>query len=394
MPPLFEAEIVEGIESLAENELRQMREVQIVSRGRGAVQFTYVGNLRRLQSLKLTQAIYAVQPFAVPRPKALLGDQHFRAIMTQVDAVLVAWPRNTFKTIHIAAAGAESGVMQRLLADLARQTGLQPNLEEGDLLLRIRSKSQESRTKSQEPRIKNTELRVKSQESRIQNIDVKVTGKRLDSALSTQHLGLSTEHLALNSWEVLTRLTPRPLATRVWRVCNYEGALNATVARAMSLLTQPKPSDVILNVLCGSGSLLIERGLWGEAAQMMGCDINQLARDCAEQNIQAAAFAKAPQVMDWDARQLPLPDQSVDVLLADLPFGNLLGSHRDNLNLYPAVLREAARVAKPNARFVLITHEIKLIEAVLADLSGLWQVKESLKVTLRGLHPRIYILNR
>ena len=162
----------------------------------------------------------------------------------------------------------------------------------------------------------------------------------------------------------------------------------------MALLTQPKPSDVILNVLCGSGSLLIERGLWGEAAQMMGCDINQLARDCAEQNIQAAAFAKAPQVMDWDARQLPLPDQSVDVLLADLPFGNLLGSHRDNLNLYPAVLREAARVAKPNARFVLITHEIKLIEAVLADLSGLWQVKESLKVTLRGLHPRIYILNR
>ncbi len=380
MPPLFEAEIVEGIEALAENELRQMREVQIVSRGRGAVQFTYVGNLRRLQSLKLTQAIYAVQPFAVPRPKALLGDQHFRAIMTQVDAVLVAWPRNTFKTIHIAAAGAESGVMQRLLADLARQTGLQPNLEEGDLLLRIRSKSQEPRTKSQE--------------LRIQNIDIKVTGKRLDSALSTQHLGLSTEHLALNSWEVLTRLTPRPLATRAWRVCNYEGALNATVARAMALLTQPKPSDVILNVLCGSGSLLIERGLWGEAAQMMGCDINQLARDCAEQNIQAAAFAKAPQVMDWDARQLPLPDQSVDVLLADLPFGNLLGSHRDNLKLYPAVLREAARVAKPNARFVLITHEIKLIEAVLADLSGLWQVKESLKVTLRGLHPRIYILNR
>lgn len=382
MPPLFEAEIVEGIEALAENELRQMREVQIVSRGRGAVQFTYAGNLRRLQALKLTQAIYAVQPFAVPRPKALLGDQHFRAIMTQVDAVLVAWPRNTFKTIHIAAAGAESGVMQRLLADLARQTGLQPNLEEGDLLLRIRSKSQEPR--------------VKSQELRIQSTDVKVTGKRLDSALSTQHSTLNAQRSTLNfpAWEVLTRLTPRPLATRAWRVCNYEGALNATVAQAMALLTQPKPSDVILNLLCGSGSLLIERGLWGEAAQMMGCDINQLARDCAEQNIKAAAFAKALQVMDWDARQLPLPDQSVDVLLADLPFGNLLGSHRDNLNLYPAVLREAARVAKPNARFVLITHEIKLIEAVLTDLSGLWQVKESLKVTLRGLHPRIYILNR
>ena len=35
-----------------------------------------------------------------------------------------------------------------------------------------------------------------------------------------------------DGWETLVRTTPRPLATRYWRVCNYEAALNATVAHA------------------------------------------------------------------------------------------------------------------------------------------------------------------
>ncbi len=189
-------------------------------------------------------------------------------------------------------------------------------------------------------------------------------------------------------------MTPRPLATRQWRVCNYEGALNATVARAMAIWSQPSCADVVLNVLCGSGSLLIERRLWGEAAKLMGCDISLAARDCAAQNLRAAALPQPCSVFDWDARQLPLPDHSVDVILSDLPFGQLVGSHQANATLYPAVLREAARVAKTGGRFVLITHEIRLIETALAELSATWQIVATHKVTLRGLHPRIYVLNK
>lgn len=379
---IFEAECVEGLEDLLADEVRQLHGATIVAHSRGAVQFSFAGNVGNLHTLKLAQAVYALYSFAVPRPKALLGDQHFRRILSQIDSVLHAWPRHTFKTIHIAAAGAESSVMQRLLHSLAQHTHLQPHPDEGDLWLRIRSKSQEPRTKHQD-------LRAKHQAPRIKHLSLNSQPSTLNHSLSTINHPLSTVH----SWEVLVRLTPRPLATRAWRVCNYEGALNATVARAMAIWSQPRRDEVVLNLLCGSGSLLIERGQW-PAAKLMGCDISPAARDCAEQNLRAAALPQPCPVFDWDARQLPLPNHSVDVILSDLPFGQLIGSHQTNATLYPAVLREAARVAKTGGRFVLITHEIRLIEANLAELSAIWQIAATHKVTLRGLHPRIYVLNK
>src|SRR5947208_2669780 len=78
---------------------------------------------------------------------------------------------------------------------------------------------------------------------------------------------------------------------------------------------------------------------------------------------------------------------------ADLPFGHLVGSHEENVALYPAILREAARVARREAPFVLITHEVRLTEALLAA-SPEWATDAMLRVTLGGLHPRIFVLRR
>ncbi|MCW1968320.1 MAG: hypothetical protein KIH69_009420, partial [Anaerolineae bacterium] len=166
---IFEAECVEGLEELLADEVRQLQGANNVAHARGAVQFSFAGNVGHLHTLKLAQAVYALHTFAVPRPKALLGDQHFRRILSQIDSVLHAWPRQTFQTIHLAAAGAESSIMQRLLHSLAQHTHLQPHPDEGDLWIRVRTKSQEPRAKSQEPRTKNQEPRTKNQEPRTKN---------------------------------------------------------------------------------------------------------------------------------------------------------------------------------------------------------------------------------
>ncbi len=52
---------------------------------------------------------------------------------------------------------------------------------------------------------------------------------------------------------------------------------------------------------------------------------------------------------------LPLSARSVDVITADLPFGQLVGSHDDNLTLYPGLLNEAARLLKQGGRMVLVS---------------------------------------
>ena len=95
-----------------------------------------------------------------------------------------------------------------------------------------------------------------------------------------------------------------------------------------------------------------------------------------------------------DGRALPLPDHSVNAITADLPFGHLVGSHAENVRLYPLILQEAARVARPHAFFGIITHEVRLMEQLLAAEDCAWTVEKTLKVELGGLHPRMYVLQK
>jgi ubiquinone/menaquinone biosynthesis C-methylase UbiE len=311
--------------------------------------------LRRLLQLKTVLAVYLAQRFPIPRPRALLGDQHLRALLAQIRAALDLNP-DTYHTFMLGAAGSGSAVMTRLKAETARRTGLQAVEQEGDLLVRLRPAPPPNPPPPAEE------------------------GKD-------------------GGWDALVRLSPKPLATRDWRVCNVDGSLQATVAHAMALLTQPRPGDVYLNLCCGSGTLLIERALAGQAAQLIGCDINRNALICASRNIAAyhkGAGGQAAEIKlhDWDATELSLPDASVDALTADLPFGNLVGSHDDNTSLYPAILREAARVARPGARFVVVTAEIKLMEAALTPTLSQWERERTLRVHLGGLRPMIFVLRR
>lgn len=337
----LEVVVTEGLEPLARAELRGLGpEARLDREGPpGLIGLSYAGDLRAILRLRGVLSAALVRGFPVPRPKALLGDEHFRAVLAQIEQVRRLHPPHAFQSLFLSAAGADSSVMQRLKADLAARTGLALGDEDGDLLLRLRR-------------------------------DRSGAG-----------------------WELLTRLSPRPLATRPWRVCNLEGALNGAVAHAMALLSRPSASDRFLNLGCGSGSLLIERLLAAPAARAIGCDTSPAALDCARANVAAAGLAARCEIHEWDARQLPLRDASVDVISADLPFGHLVGSHAENVALYPALLAEAARVARPGARCVLLSHEVRLMERLLAE-QPVWQPEEIIRIDLGGLHPRIFVLRR
>jgi ubiquinone/menaquinone biosynthesis C-methylase UbiE len=309
-------------------------------RGPDVVRFEYAGDLRALLRLQTALAAFVLRRFPVPRPKALLSNEHLPALLELIALVRGLHPPGAFRTLELGAAGADSPVMTRLKEELARRAGLAVAPERGDLFLRLR--------------------------------------RPPDGG---------------EGWEVLARISPRPLATRAWRVCNMEGALNGTVAHAMALLTRPQARDCVLNIGCGSGTLLVERLNSAPAARAIGCDTSPAALECARANLQAAGQAARAELYAWDARALALPAAAVDALLADLPFGHLVGSHEANLELYPALLAEAARVARPGARFALISHEVRLLEQLLAGAAH-WLPEQTIRVTLGGLHPRIFLLRR
>jgi 23S rRNA G2445 N2-methylase RlmL len=340
-----EIDVAEGLGEIARDEIARLlggkarlRELEQRRAAPAVVRLEYSGDLRTLLRLKTVLAAFVTLRFPVPRPKALLSNEHLPRLLELITHVISLHPTGAFATLELGAAGADSSVMRRIAAELAGRAGLQAADERGDVFVRLRPAR------------------------------------------------------GAEGWEALVRISPRPLTTRAWRVCSREGALNGSVAHAMALLTRPDPRDVFLNLACGSGTLLVERLLAGPAARAIGCDTSDEALACARSNLLAAGHTSA-ELHGWDARALPLPDASVTALAADLPFGHLVGSHAQNVELYPAILREAARVALPGAPFALITHEVRLAEDSLAQLPA-WRVDQVLRVTLGGLHPRIFLLRR
>lgn len=306
-----------------------------------AIYLRYVGDVHELFALRVVVAVSLLEIFAVPRPRALLGHQHYHRLLRSIEYVRRLHPPHAFAGLRISAAGASSSVFSQLKEQLKSDTDLPPDVEEADLLLRIRP-----------------------------------------------------AQYAPSGWEVLIRLTPRPLATRDWRVYHMKGALNATVAAAMVEMTNPQPNDRFLNLMCGSATLLIERLHRCSASLAVGCDLDNEVLCGAQSNLEQGKTAGKALLCQADATQLPFLPASFRALCADVPWGQLTGSHEANRNLYPRLLAEAARLAVPNATFALLTHEIALLESLLPTFTTLWNVQDVVKILQGGLHPRIYLLRR
>lgn len=337
---IYEVEFATGLLSIVRDELMECIDNNghiIASYREDSLQFTFTGDIKQLLNLRTVIAVYRVVQFDIPRPKALLGHEHFHHLLGIIHPLLET---QAYQTLYLSAAGSESSVMMRIKTELSQHLNLGIAEDEGDLLLRMR------RT----PKTR-------------------------------------------QGWDVLVRLTARPLATRDWRVCNYEGALNASVASAMVRLSHPTPQDRFLNIGCGSSTIIIERQQQEQSEFTLGCDISSDSIYCSSLNIKASNVGGV-QLIQADGIQLPLAENSVDKLLADLPFGHLSGSHDENEWLYPAIIAESARIACKGALFIIITHEIRLMETILDNTTNWRLLDEPIKITLSGLHPRIYILER
>lgn len=302
------------------------------------------GAVKRLRSLRTVGAVYRRLEFAVPRPKALLGSEHFRRLAAVVGEV--ARVGGPFSGLRIAAAGADSTVFRRLAEALSESVGLPVDQAGGDLLLRV----------------------------------------------------TPTRATGVSGWEVLVRTTPRPSSTRPWRVCNLPGGVNATVAVVMNKLVGEADGDSYLNLMCGSGTLVIERALSApRALRLTGVDVAPKALACARENEVAVTTGPHDRqaTIEWlesDVSELDLGG-TYSAITADAPWGDAVGAHGDNRRLHRDLLECAARAARPDATFALLTHEVKIAESVIAA-SRDWRVERTLRVSHGGHNPMLALLRR
>ena len=97
----------------------------------------------------------------------------------------------------------------------------------------------------------------------------------------------------------------RPHSARDWRVCDYPGALNATIANVMVNMPGTTVDDRFLNICCGSGTLMVERLHSGAARHVVGLDSNIDTLRCAGANLRESRTLSGSTLMAGDAQKPP-----------------------------------------------------------------------------------------
>eukprot|EP00933_Yihiella_yeosuensis_P036215 TRINITY_DN29955_c0_g1_i1.p1 TRINITY_DN29955_c0_g1~~TRINITY_DN29955_c0_g1_i1.p1 ORF type:complete len:397 (+),score=64.96 TRINITY_DN29955_c0_g1_i1:14-1204(+) len=127
--------------------------------------------------------------------------------------------------------------------------------------------------------------------------------------------------------------------------------LHPNVAWALVTHAAVVPGEVLLDPMCGTGTLLTEAP---KGVYLVGVDKDlQMLKRAAQhlRTVQAPSWS----LLRGDAQNLPLPSGFADVAVCDLPYGRQYGSVEENRTLYPAALRELQRVVKTGGRCVLLT---------------------------------------
>ena len=211
--------------------------------------------------------------------------------------------------------------------------------------------------------------------------------------------------LTMYHLEIICKLTGNELVTNL-RVtheskhrrnitCFGPTTLRATVCYNLLRLANPNPGDIIIDPMCGGGSIPIEAALVYSQSYVIGGDNHPKAIARAKSNIDGSAARCKVDLVHWSVSQLPFKDSYVDIVVTDMPFGRRSGRMTDNRVLYKQFLLELGRFLKlSNGRAVLLTYDRRSFNMALKATGDLFRVTKMLGVNIGGLQAAVYVLKR
>jgi 23S rRNA G2445 N2-methylase RlmL len=180
------------------------------------------------------------------------------------------------------------------------------------------------------------------------------------------------------------RLSDQTMRHRSYKQEHLPASLRPTVAAAMARLAEIRAGQVVLDPMCGAGTILAEmlalaRHTGVRPGSVLGGDLELAALRAAAPNLQRLSEVRLAR---WDARRLPLADGSVDRLVCNPPFGKQLGRPEEIGPLYHELLLEGHRVLRPGGQAVLlVSDQVALRDA--ANTVG-WKSARRLRVRVLG----------
>jgi predicted RNA methylase len=194
-----------------------------------------------------------------------------------------------------------------------------------------------------------------------------------------------TESESTSGW--VAEVGPLYWTKRFGRLERLPWSTNPVVAEVVVRLAKIRPGHRVLDPFCGSGTLLLAARRQATDIEILGSDHNATSVEVARRNLAGVPS----QLSTAAAEEIQQSDRSIDRVVANLPFGKRVGSHQDNLRLYPEALAEIARVLTDDGRSVLLTEDKRLLRDAVAKTRGLKIVRERV-LRFNGATPTAFVL--
>uniref|UniRef100_A0A3B4EC68 Ribosomal RNA large subunit methyltransferase K/L-like methyltransferase domain-containing protein n=1 Tax=Pygocentrus nattereri TaxID=42514 RepID=A0A3B4EC68_PYGNA len=111
-------------------------------------------------------------------------------------------------------------------------------------------------------------------------------------------------------------------------------------------------ASVILDPMCGVGTILLEAAQECPSAVFIGMDSEEAQLQKAAENVEAAG--QVNRMLLVQSSYIPLPTGSVDAVLCDVPFGRRFSCSTDMTSALPRILAEMERVLSDGGYLVLL----------------------------------------
>ncbi|XP_048386817.2 THUMP domain-containing protein 2 isoform X2 [Stegostoma tigrinum] len=138
--------------------------------------------------------------------------------------------------------------------------------------------------------------------------------------------------------------------------------LRSTVAWAMAYLADIKAGSLVLDPMCGLGTILLEAAKEWPTAYYHGVDNTASQLQMASANVCFAKLTNSIDLMRASVTELPLLTESMNVVICDIPFGKKFKISQDMKTIMPYILKEMVRVLSIGGTLVLLlSQELSLL---------------------------------
>lgn len=186
------------------------------------------------------------------------------------------------------------------------------------------------------------------------------------------------------------RLSDRTMRHRRYKREHMPASLRPTMAAALVRLAEVKPGQTVLDPMCGAGTILaelLEAARYYDIGKItaLGGDVEMEALRNARANLREVGEID---LLRWNALQLPLPNDAVDRIISNPPFGVQLGTPEEIEPLYRKMVKEYDRILRPGGRAVLLVSDW---DALKKAVGKRWHLLRHLPVRVLGQRAMISV---